>query len=143
MTLCSRRFGKDCTPSADDIRSSLHHLTVHSLPPPCTCQAALPSTCELKEALGTSVALARHKHKWMMEVMQTITKLAAQLLQEKWSIVEDFFWIEAATVHCLEKRSQPCDSQVPESKRLCAPHMASPSPEPELGQQCCQSQSGQ
>ena len=70
--------------------------------------------------------------------MQTVAKsprFAAQLLQEKWSLIEDIFWSEAATVHRLKKR-QPCCPQAPESKRLCAPHMAPPSSKPELGQQC-------
>ena len=49
--------------------------------------------------------------------------------------MEAIFWSEAATVHCLKKHSQPCDSQAPASKRLCSQHTVPAFPEPELGQQ--------
>ena len=46
--------------------------------------------------------------------MQVLTTIAAQLLMEKWSIMEDLFRADAATVHHLEKRSQPSVLIVPQ-----------------------------
>ena len=54
--------------------------------------------------------------------MQVLTCIAAQLLKEKWSIVEDVFWAHAATVHRLKKRSQPCNSESSNPKKICMPH---------------------
>jgi hypothetical protein len=85
-----------------------------------------------REALGLVVACPE------TSVNAGHTKYAAQVLQEQWSIVDDSFRSEAATVHRLKKRSQPYDSQAPASKRLCAPRIVPAPPKPELGQQCSQ-----
>ena len=43
--------------------------------------------------------------------MHLLTKVAAHLLRENWSIVEDLFRAAAATVHHPKKRLQPCNSE--------------------------------
>ena len=52
---------------------------------------------------------------------QALTQVAAQLLRENWSIVEDLFRGAAATLHHLKKRSQPCGSENCNPKRICMP----------------------
>ena len=53
--------------------------------------------------------------------MQALTQVAAQLLRENWSIVEDLFQAAAATVHHLKKRSQPCAPEAPNPKPSLVP----------------------
>ena len=62
--------------------------------------------------------------------MEALTEIAAQLLRENWSIVEDLFRA-VATVHHLKKRSPPGDSSHSNSKRICMPRTPPQPPEPE------------
>ena len=64
--------------------------------------------------------------------MQVLTDVAAELLRENWSIVEDFFRAAAATVHHLKKRSQPCASENSNPKRVRLPY----TPQPPQRQSC-------
>ena len=64
---------------------------------------------------------------------QALTQVAAQLLRENWSIVEDLFRAAVATLQHLKKRSQPCgpENSNPENsnpKRICknASHFPKP-----------------
>ena len=68
--------------------------------------------------------------------MQALTQVAARLLRENWSIVEDLFRAAAATVHHLKKRSQPCAPKNPNPKRTCMPR--TPPKPSESWQQCSQ-----
>ena len=45
--------------------------------------------------------------------MQALTQVAAQLLRENWSIVEDLFRAAAATVHHLKNYIHPCPPPPP------------------------------
>ena len=53
--------------------------------------------------------------------MQQFAKVAAHLLGENWSIVEDLFRAAAATLHHLKKRSQPRISEYSNAKRVRIP----------------------
>ena len=57
--------------------------------------------------------------------MQQLTKIAAHLLKELWSIAKDLFRAAAATVHHLKKRSQPFALEYSNPKRV---HMPPPPP---------------
>ena len=59
--------------------------------------------------------------------MQGFTNIAAQLLRENWSIVEDLFQAAAATVHHLKKHSQPCNSENSNPKGPACPTPQTPS----------------
>ena len=52
--------------------------------------------------------------------------------QEIHDTVKDIFRGTAATVYRLRKRSQPCDSQAPASKRLCVTCIVPTTPKPEM-----------
>ena len=52
--------------------------------------------------------------------MQQLTKVAAHLLRENRSMVEDLFRAAASTMHHLKNRSQPCISEYSQPKQ--GPH---------------------
>ena len=64
--------------------------------------------------------------------MQQLTKIAAHLLKETWSIAEDLFRAAAATVHHLENRSQAFPSEYSNPKRVRMPRTPHTSSESEL-----------
>ena len=64
--------------------------------------------------------------------MQQLTKIAAHLLKEKWSVVEDLFRAAAATMHHLKKRSQPFTSEYSNPKWVRMPRTPQTSSESEL-----------
>ena len=70
--------------------------------------------------------------------MQALTQVAAQLLRENWSIVEDLFRAAAAIVHHLKKRSQPCALENPNPKRTCIPRTPPNPSKSESWRQCSQ-----
>ena len=61
--------------------------------------------------------------------MQMLTSIAALLLRENWSIVEDLFRAAAATIHHFKKRSQPYDSENSKPKRIRIPRAPPKPPE--------------
>jgi len=63
--------------------------------------------------------------------MEALTQVAARLLRENWSIVEDLFRAAVATVHRLKKRSPPGDFAHSNPKRICMPRTPPQPPEPE------------
>ena len=64
--------------------------------------------------------------------MPALTQVAAELLRENRSTLEDLFRAAAATVHRLKKRSQPCGPETSNPKRICVPPSPPNTPESEL-----------
>ena len=62
--------------------------------------------------------------------MQALTNIAARLLRENWSIVEDLFRDAAAAVHHFKKCSQPYNYRNSGLKRACM--LRAPSKPPEI-----------
>ena len=61
--------------------------------------------------------------------MQALTNIAAQLLRQNWSIMEDLFRDAAATVHHFKKRSQPCNTTNSKPNRVRMPRAPPKPPE--------------
>ena len=80
----------------------------------------LMETCDSRKKTIWAQSLRTLCHR----LMQVLTRFAAQ---QKWSNAEDCFWADAATVHLLKKRSQPCNSESSNLKKTCMPH-TSPTP---------------
>ena len=77
----------------------------------------LMQTCHTKKEIFWLKSLRALRHR----SMEALTQVAAQLLRENWSIVEDQFRAAIATVHSLKKRSPPGDSAHSNPKRICMP----------------------
>ena len=82
----------------------------------------LMETCHTRKTKFWIQSLRALRH----QSMQTLTNIAAQLLRENWSIVEDLFRDAAATVHHFKKRSQPCNPRDSKPKRARTPHPKTP-----------------
>ena len=83
----------------------------------------LMETCNTRKG---SLRNLRHRS------MQLLTKVAAQLLRENWSIVEDLFRAAAVTMRHLKKRLPPCNSENSNPKRVRIPRTPPTPSESEL-----------
>ena len=72
--------------------------------------------------------------------MQVLANTAAQLLREKWSIVEDLFWSRCS--HSTSPEKAFANSEDSDPKWIYTPHTPPPPSESESWWQCYQTLSG-
>ena len=113
------------------LRQPTHFLCNFASPHHCLETPGDFPSCLLRHPDGN--VYRRERKCWVQSLrtlrhwsIRQLTKIAAHLLKEKWSIVEDPFRAAAATVHHLKKRSQPFTSYLGMFQPKKGPHAPHP-----------------